>query len=178
MLQGIKYCSQCGNRMHWIIPENDTRKRYVCLQCSFIDYQNPKLVAGCIVYKNDSVLLCKRAINPRLGMWTLPAGFMENGETTKHAAERETLEETGAQITATQLFAITNSPHVNHVNIFYLAQLDSSSFHPTNESSEVKLFKKGDISELNLAFHTVEIVLSRFFQDLERGFFSTHEIDF
>ncbi|ABC29867.1 ADP-ribose pyrophosphatase [Hahella chejuensis KCTC 2396] len=174
----IKFCSQCGETMRWRLPEGDNRSRFVCDKCNFIHYQNPNIVSGCIVYKEDSVLLCKRAIEPRAGLWTLPAGFMENGETTRHAAERETFEETGARISADKLFAITNSPHANHVNIFYLAKLKDSRFHPTSESSEVQLFKKSDIPMDNIAFHTVKVVLELFFRDVERGNFSLHEIDF
>ncbi|MBX2858847.1 MAG: NUDIX hydrolase [Cellvibrionaceae bacterium] len=174
----MKFCSKCGATTNWRLPTGDSRHRFVCDTCNFIHYQNPNIVAGCIVYQEDSVLLCKRAIEPRLGFWTLPAGFMENGETTRQAAERETFEETGAKITSDQLFAITNTPQVNHVNIFYLAKLKNNNFHPTDESSEVKLFKKNDIPFEEIAFHTVKAVLENFFRDLKAEKFGMHQIDF
>jgi len=174
----IKFCSSCGGLIELKVPSGDTFQRHICTQCGSTHYLNPKVISGCLVYQNDQVLLCKRAIEPRLGLWTLPAGFMENGETTRQAAIRETLEETGATIKTNELFAITNSPHINHVNIFYLAELKSLDFHSTLESSEVILFKKDDIPWDRIAFHTVKLILEKFFIDIEKGRFSVHEIDF
>lgn len=177
-MMDLKFCTQCGHALSMQIPEGDNRLRHVCQSCGFIHYQNPKVVTGCVVYQGDYLLLCKRAIEPRMGYWTIPAGFLENEETTRQAAQRETLEETGAMVTAQQLFAITNSPRGDFINVFYLSELEHNHFHPTPESSEVKLVHRDDLPDYPLAFETISTVLDLFFKDKDRHAFTLHEIDF
>ena len=124
----MKYCSQCGSRVVLMIPDGDNRERHVCEQCGFIHYQNPKIVTGCIAEWNNSILLCRRAIEPRYGLWTIPAGFMENGETVEHAAQRETIEEACAEVEITDLYSVVNIPHVNQVYMIFRAQMKNANF--------------------------------------------------
>ena len=119
----MKFCSNCGEQVIQRIPEGDSRPRYVCEHCDTIHYQNPNIVAGVVPVWGEKVLLCRRAIEPRLGYWTLPAGFMENGESVEQAARRETLEEACAQVEDLQLYSMIDVPHINQVHIFYRANL-------------------------------------------------------
>ena len=165
----MKFCSECGHAVALAIPEGDNRPRHVCSQCGTIHYQNPKNVIGTIpVWEHEGqlqILLCRRAIEPRYGYWTLPAGFMENGETTGEAAARETEEEAGANIELGPLFALLNVAHVHQVHMFYLARLVDLDFHPGEESLEVQLFTEGDIPWDDLAFPTIRKTLELFFAD-------------
>jgi ADP-ribose pyrophosphatase YjhB (NUDIX family) len=174
----ITFCSNCGGTLELKIPDGDTIHRHICSQCGLTHYQNPKVISGCLVYQNDQVLLCKRAIEPRIGLWTVPAGFMENGETTRQAAQRETIEESNANVELANLFIVANLPHANQVYLLYLAKLLDNNFHPSNESSEVRLFSKEQTPWNEIAFYTVKLALSKFFYDLDRNHFSLHEIDF
>jgi len=174
----INYCTQCGGTVVLRNVDRDNIKRHICSQCNFTHYQNPKIVTGCLVYKNEQILLCKRAIEPRLGLWTVPAGFMENGETTRQAARRETIEESGANVELNKLFIVANLPHANQVYMLYLAELKGNDFHSSHESSDVKLFTKENIPWNNIAFYTVKLALTKFFEDSEKNQFSLHEIDF
>lgn len=135
----MKYCSDCGNPIDLRIPAGDTFPRHVCPKCNTIHYQNPKMVVGCIPEWEGKILLCRRAIEPRHGFWTLPAGFMENAETLVEAASRETLEEANARVKVGELYAIYNLPHINQVHILFRAQLLDLDFKPGIESLEVQL---------------------------------------
>jgi ADP-ribose pyrophosphatase YjhB (NUDIX family) len=165
----MKFCSECAHPVALAIPEGDNRPRYVCAHCDAIHYQNPKLVVGSIpVWEEDGelkVLLCKRAIEPRYGYWTLPAGFMENAETTAEAAVRETEEEAGANIEIGELFTLLNVAHVHQVHLFYLARLVDLDFAPGVESLEVRLFSQHEIPWDDLAFPTIRTTLELFFED-------------
>jgi ADP-ribose pyrophosphatase YjhB (NUDIX family) len=165
----MKFCSECAHPVALAIPEGDNRPRYVCTHCDAIHYQNPKLVIGSIpVWEEDGelkVLLCKRAIEPRYGYWTLPAGFMENAETTAEAAVRETEEEAGANIEIGELFTLLNVAHVHQVHLFYLARLVDLDFSPGVESLDVRLFSHDDIPWDELAFPTIRTTLELFFAD-------------
>lgn len=123
-------------------PEGDNRLRDICTQCDAIHYDNLRMVIGTLPIYNEHVLLCKRAIKPRLGYWTLPAGFMENGETLEQGAQRETQEETRTHVTINRLFSIGSVAHIHQVHLFFLATLNDTNFDPTSESFEVKLFAK------------------------------------
>ncbi|MGZ5201784.1 MAG: NUDIX hydrolase, partial [Telluria sp.] len=159
----MKFCSECAHPVALAIPEGDNRPRYVCTHCDAIHYQNPKLVVGSIpVWERDGelkILLCKRAIEPRYGYWTLPAGFMENAETTAEAAVRETEEEAGANIAIGELFTLLNVKHVHQVHLFYLARLLDLDFAPGIESLEAKLFSEREIPWDELAFPTIRTTL-------------------
>jgi ADP-ribose pyrophosphatase YjhB (NUDIX family) len=181
----MKFCSECAHPVALAIPEGDNRPRYVCSHCDAIHYQNPKLVIGSIpVWERDGqlkVLLCKRAIEPRYGYWTLPAGFMENAETTAQAAVRETEEEAGANIEIGNLFTLLNVAHVHQVHLFYLARLVDLDFAPGVESLEVKLFSESEIPWDELAFPTIRTTLELFFSDRvkvrEGGSYGFHSQD-
>jgi len=168
----MKFCSECAHPVTVAIPEGDNRPRFVCTHCGTIHYQNPKMVVGSIpVWERDGelkVLLCKRAIEPRYGYWTLPAGFMENGETTAAAAGRETEEEAGANIELGGLFSLLNVVHVHQVHLFYLARLVDLDFAPGIESLDVQLFGESEIPWSDLAFPTIRTTLELFFADRRR----------
>lgn len=165
----MKFCSECAHPVSLLIPEGDNRPRYVCPSCTTIHYQNPKMVVGSIpVWEQNGqlqVLLCKRAIEPRYGYWTLPAGFMENAETTAQAAVRETEEEAGANIEIGPLFSMLNVAHVHQVHLFYLARLRDLAFAPGVESLDVRLFTEREIPWDDLAFPTIQTTLELFFAD-------------
>jgi ADP-ribose pyrophosphatase YjhB (NUDIX family) len=167
--QPMKFCSECAHPVALAVPEGDNRPRFVCSNCHTIHYENPKMVIGSLpVWEQDGafkVLLCKRAIEPRYGYWTLPAGFMENAETTAEAAMRETEEEAGANIELGPLFSLLNVAHVHQVHLFYLARLRDLDFAPGIESLEVALFSEEDIPWDDLAFPTIRTTLALFFAD-------------
>jgi ADP-ribose pyrophosphatase YjhB (NUDIX family) len=168
----MKFCSECAHPVTVAIPEGDNRPRYVCTHCGTIHYQNPKMVIGSIpVWEGGGelqVLLCKRAIEPRHGYWTLPAGFMENEETTSQAAQRETEEEAGANVKLGPLFTLLNVAHVHQVHLFYLAELLDLDFAPGIESLDVRLFAEHEIPWDDLAFPTIRTTLELFFADRAR----------
>ncbi|MDB5950342.1 MAG: hydrolase [Massilia sp.] len=181
----MKFCSECAHPVALAIPEGDNRPRYVCAQCATIHYENPKLVVGSLpVWESDGelkVLLCKRAIEPRYGYWTLPAGFMENKETTAEAAIRETEEEAGANIELGPLYTLLNVAHVHQVHLFYLARLRDLDYAAGIESLEVKMFSEREIPWDDLAFPTIRKTLELFFDDRvkirEGGNYGFHSLD-
>ena len=161
----MKFCSHCGQSVTERIPEGDNRPRFICDHCHTIHYQNPRIVAGCLVTDQRHVLLCRRAIEPRYGYWTLPAGFMENGETTEQAALRETWEEARAAVTDQQLYMLFNLPHINQVYMFFRGRLDDTGFAAGDESLEVRLFSEAEIPWDQLAFPTIGKTLKQYFLD-------------
>ena len=182
----MKFCSECAHPVVLRTPPDDNRERFVCTHCGTIHYQNPKLVVGSIpLWEADGeprVLLCRRAIEPKVGYWTLPAGYMENGETTSQAAARETEEEAGARIEIRQLFSIMNVAHVHQVHMFYLATLLDLDYAPGIESMEVRLFEESEIPWDDIAFPTTAHTLKFLFTDLAKvkagaGRFELHTKD-
>lgn len=173
----MKYCSHCGAPVTHRIPSGDNRHRYVCDACGTIHYENPRMVVGCLPVWQDKVLLCRRAIEPRLGLWTLPAGFMENGETTAEGAMRETLEEAGARVEIDSLYTLVNIPDIDQVYLLFLARLLDLDFAPGEESLEVGLFAEADIPWDLLAFRTVQKTLEHYFEDRRTGAFPLHFVD-
>lgn len=173
----MNYCSECGKPVVLRIPEGDNLPRYVCDHCDMIHYQNPRIVAGCIPVWKDKVLLCRRAIEPRHGLWTLPAGFMENQETMEQAAMRESMEEANANVELQGLFALFSLPHINQVYVMYRAQLLDQNFRPGLESLEVELFTEQEIPWDTLAFRTIHHTLTFFFEDRQHGKFNLHTRD-
>ena len=173
----MKYCSECGNIIETKIPPEDNRLRAICKGCSKIHYVNPKVVVGSLSTWRNKILLCKRAINPRKGFWTLPAGFMENAETLQDGALRETLEETGSKAEIVMPYTMFSLPHINQVHMFYLANLLDDNFGPTIESSEVELFSNDEILWDEIAFPTVEKTLRYYLDDLKEGNFIFREED-
>ena len=170
----MKYCNHCAGPLSQRVPEGDTLSRHVCAECGAIHYQNPKIVAGCIPVWEDRVLLCKRAIEPRYGKWTLPAGFMENGETVAQAASRETTEEAEARVVDLELYGLFNITHVNQVYIMFRGRLESNDFGPGDESLEVRLVEEKDVPWEELAFPVMQRTLRLFFEDRRRGEFGRH----
>ncbi len=170
----MKFCSSCGATVTQKIPTGDTHLRPVCDICGTIHYQNPRMIVGCVPVWEDRILLCKRAIEPRRGLWTVPAGFMENGETLDAGAARETLEEAHARVTIGALYAVFNIPHVNQVYLLFLAKLLDLDFHAGEESLETRLFREDEIPWDQLAFATVRNTLTHYFSDRARGHFGFH----
>ena len=170
----MKHCSQCGASVEIRIPEGDTRERHVCATCGQIHYSNPRMVVGCIAEWEGKILLCKRAIQPRQGYWTLPAGFLEHGETTEQGAARETLEEACAQVDLYAPFALFSVPHIGQVHLFFRARMLAPEFAAGEESLEVALFDEPQIPWEELAFPTVRETLSRYFEDRTRGRWRMH----
>jgi ADP-ribose pyrophosphatase YjhB (NUDIX family) len=170
----MKFCPACGAEVERKVPDGDTLPRHVCTRCGAIHYQNPKLVIGSIPVWQEQFLLCKRAIEPRYGKWTLPAGFMENDETVAQAALRETLEEANARVELGDLFSMLSVPHINQVHLFYQARLLDLDFHPGAESLVVELFDAASIPWDELAFRTVSQTLRFFLQDRSAGTMRLH----
>jgi ADP-ribose pyrophosphatase YjhB (NUDIX family) len=170
----MKFCSTCGATVSRKIPEGDSLPRYVCDVCATIHYQNPRMIVGCLPAWEDKILLCKRAIEPRHGLWTLPAGFMENGETLGAGAARETLEEANARVEIGALYAVYNVPHVNQVYMLFLARLLDLDFHAGTESLETRLFREDEIPWDQIAFATVRNTLTHYFADHARKHFGFH----
>jgi ADP-ribose pyrophosphatase YjhB (NUDIX family) len=161
----MKYCSRCAHEVVRKIPEGEDRERDVCPSCHEIFYVNPKVIVGCIPTVGDKVLLCKRAIEPRYGKWTLPAGFMENRETTAEGAAREMWEEAEARAVDMALYRIFDVPHISQVYVFYRCQVLDDQFGAGSESLESKLCSEADIPWDELAFPVVIEMLREFFED-------------
>lgn len=168
------FCSQCGSPVNRRVPEGDNRERDICDHCGAIHYQNPRLVVGTVPVLDNRVLLCRRAIEPRYNTWTLPAGFMELGESTAQGAARETLEESGARIKLGELYTIIDLPQIDQVHVFYLADALSDALDPGPESLEARFFDESEIPWDDLAFRTVATTLQRYFEDRKRGTFGPH----
>jgi ADP-ribose pyrophosphatase YjhB (NUDIX family) len=175
----MKYCHHCAGPISHHIPQGDDKLRYCCLRCDVIFYQNPNNIVGTLPVFESRVLLCKRAIEPRLGKWTLPAGFMENRETTLAGAIRETFEEAGAIVKpdACSLYTLFNLPYINQVYLFFLAQLDSLDYAVGQESLEVKFFSEDEIPWQELAFPVVRITLEQYFSDRKMPKFPVRMFD-
>ncbi len=171
----MKYCSQCGAEVETRIPEGDNRERFVCPSCHVIHYQNPNIVAGCVAEWQGKILLCSRAIEPRLGFWTVPAGFMENGESVAEGAARETWEEALAKVSTTSLLAIVDVVHAKQVHIFYRGTMDTADFGPGTESLETRLVDEADIPWDDIAFPSVAYAMRRYLEDRAAGVEKVHE---
>ena len=170
----MRFCANCAAPIAHRIPPGDSVPRFVCDQCGEIHYQNPKLVLGTLPEWEGRVLLCRRSIEPRYGYWTLPAGFMENGESTAQGAQRETFEEAGARIEIGDAFSMISVAYVNQVHLFYRARLLDLEFAPGEETLEVALFHEKDIPWSDIAFRTVAMTLQYWFADRQRGSFGFH----
>ena len=167
----MKFCNQCGATVSLQVPVDDDRERHVCSACETIHYINPKVVVGCLPTVGDRILLCKRAIEPRFGMWTLPAGFMENGETSAEGAARETWEEAAAKAIDLALYRIFDVPYINQVYLFYRCRLENDSFGIGPESLESALFTEQEIPWDELAFPVVREMLQEYLVDRKTGDF-------
>ncbi|MGQ0809889.1 MAG: NUDIX hydrolase [Nitrospiraceae bacterium] len=170
----MKFCSHCGSPVMQKIPTGDNLPRFVCDMCQAIHYQNPKIVAGCIPEWQDQILLCRRAIEPRLGLWTFPAGFMEIGESTEQAAIRETVEEAHADVQIISLYAMFSLPHISQVYLIFRGRMSRCEFKAGVESLDVRLFQRDAIPWSEIAFPVIREALRRYVDDLGRGSFALH----
>lgn len=175
MSEQVQYCCVCGSPVETRTPEGDQRPRQVCPACGTVHYLNPKLVVGALAVWEEKILLCRRAIEPRLGFWTLPAGFMEAEETLGQAACRETLEEACARIELLGLQTIVNIPYISQVHVIYRARLLDADFSPGEESLETRLFSEDEIPWDDLAFRSIELSLKHFFSDRRKGLYLLRE---
>ena len=175
----MKYCCDCAALLEVRIPEGDERPRHCCHCCGSIHYQNPKNVVGTLPVYGDQILLCKRAISPRIGKWTLPAGFMENGESSLTGAIRETKEEAGAVVIAKEnsLYTLFNLPGINQMYLFFRVELANLKFSPGIESEEVALFSESQIPWEEIAFPVVKTTLKQYFQDIKSNNFPMRMFD-
>lgn len=173
----MKFCSQCGAPVRQGVPEGDDRLRHICNSCGTVHYQNPKIIAGCIPVWDDRILLCRRAIEPRKGYWTLPAGFMEQGETLAQAASREAWEEANVRVRTSSLFTLFSLPHISQVYAFYLADMVDEQFFPGAESLETRLFSEDEIPWQQISFETVFRTMTYFFTDRQAGEYCLHHED-
>jgi ADP-ribose pyrophosphatase YjhB (NUDIX family) len=175
--RSIKHCRACGGEVRYQTPADDNRDRATCIVCTTIHYENPLNVVGTLPVWHDRVLLCRRAIEPRRGLWTLPAGFMELGETTAQGAIRETTEEAGARVELEGLYSLINVVRVGQVHLFYRARLLGADFAPGTESLEVKLFAEDEVPWDEIAFRTTRMTLQFYFDDRRQGQFVMHCAD-
>jgi len=167
----IKFCNSCGAAVAYRIPEGDSLERAVCAACGHIQYQNPKIVVGCLPVYGDRILMCKRAIEPRYGLWTLPAGFMENHESAPEGAAREAMEEANARVEIEYLYTVYSIPHISQVYMMFRARLLDPDVSPGVESLEVKLVAEAEIPWDQLAFAMVKRTLEHFLADRRAGVF-------
>lgn len=170
----MNFCSHCGAGVIQRIPPGDTLPRFVCERCGTIHYENPKVIVGCVCEWEGKILLCRRAIEPRYGLWTVPAGFLENGETTAAGAQRETLEEANARVAIDTLFALYNLPHINQIYMLFRGRLLDTDFSPGEESLETRLVSEAEVPWSELAFATVRNTLIHWFNDQRKGHFGFH----
>ena len=171
----MNFCSNCGSQNIGLkVPEGDNRPRFVCDDCGEIFYHNPKMVVGCVPRWKEKVLLCKRAIPPRYGYWTLPAGYMENQESAANGAAREAHEEALAKTRIGNVFTQFSIPHINQVYILFLADMETAEFGAGEESLDAALFAREEIPWDELAFPVMRKTLELYFEDADRGRFRTH----
>ncbi|MSQ53825.1 MAG: NUDIX hydrolase [Betaproteobacteria bacterium] len=173
----MRFCSNCAAPISKRVPPGDSLPRFVCDQCGEIHYQNPRLVVGTLPERDGRLLLCRRAIEPRYGYWTLPAGYMENGETAAQAAIRETSEEAGATIELGAPFTMISIPYVNQVHLFYRARLLELDFKPGEETLEIAMVEEAQVPWKELAFRTVSMTLKQWYEDRRSGAFGFHASD-
>ena len=173
----MKYCSNCGAEIIWTIPQGEDRHRFFCEQCKVIHYTNPRVVAGAIPIQDGKILLCRRAIEPRHGKWTVPAGYLENGESVEDCARRETIEEACAILDDLQPYSLLNLSFINQVYFIYRARLINDDFRPGAESLDVQLFSPRDLPWDDIAFPVIRKVLKMYCSDLDDDHFPFREIN-
>ncbi len=170
----MKYCSLCGSQVRIGIPPGDNRPRHICDHCNTVHYHNPKVVAGCIARWEDKVLMCRRAIEPRYGYWTVPAGFMENEETLQEAAARETQEEAEATVEVGDLFAIIDVVRARQVHMMFRTRMIGAAYDAGAENLETVLIDPDDIPWDDIAFPSVRFALEMWLEDQRRGRVGLH----
>jgi ADP-ribose pyrophosphatase YjhB (NUDIX family) len=165
----MKFCPNCAAPLTRRVPDGDHLPRHVCPACGAIHYRNPKLIAGCVPEHAGRVLICRRGIEPRRGFWTIPAGFMEVGETLQQAAARECHEEALARVEVGSLCAIVHVLHAEQVHVMFRATLADGSYGVGTESLDARLCDERDIPWPEIAFASVEFTLRRYFEDRAAG---------
>lgn len=173
----IQHCRACGAPVLYLVPADDNRERAVCTACAEIHYENPINVVGTLPVWGEQVLLCRRNIEPRYGFWTLPAGFLELGESTADGALRETDEEAGARVELQGLFTVLNVVRVGQVHLYYRARMLDTTLAPGPETIEARLFREDEVPWDQLAFRTVRQTLEHYFADRREGVFPVHAGD-
>ena len=163
----MEYCIKCAGKLVQIVPEGDNRKRHVCSRCHHIHYVNPKIIVGATCFYEDKILLCKRAIEPRSGFWTIPAGFLENKETTEQGAQREAYEEATITIETKNILVIYDIPHISQIQIIYFAIMKQPSHSPGIESLETTMVSENEVPYKELAFPTVTSAIKLGFERLK-----------
>lgn len=167
----IKFCTACGSPTLMKIPPEDDHVRAVCSGCGQVHYSNPKMVVGCIPEWQGKILLCKRNIEPRLGKWTLPAGYLESGESVQSGAVRETKEEAMADVAIIEPYRLFNITFVDQIYFMFRAAMTSDKFGITTESSDVRLFDEPEIPWGEIAFDVIRQTLDHYFIDRKKGDF-------
>jgi ADP-ribose pyrophosphatase YjhB (NUDIX family) len=165
----INFCSDCGQPVQHLVPPGDLRERAVCTACGAVHYENPKVVVGCVPEWEGKILLCRRAIEPRLGFWTTPAGFLEIGETLSAAAARETREEALADVQVGSLLAVVEVLHSAQIHVMFRARMRTPAFAAGTESQEVMLCEEGQIPWPDIAFQSISFSLRRYLEDRRLG---------
>lgn len=178
MMYEVKFCNVCGAQVEHRVPEGDHLPRHICPACGHIQYFNPRVIVGCIPeWEDGRILMCRRNIEPRFGLWTFPAGFMELSETSGQGAAREAREESGADVEVGDVLAMINVPYVSQVYVVHRARMRTSGHHPTPESSETRLMTESEIPWDEIAFPTVYHSLKFFFADRAAGHAQMHTLD-
>jgi ADP-ribose pyrophosphatase YjhB (NUDIX family) len=173
----MKFCPDCGQPVERRIPSGDNLPRAVCTACGAVHYENPRIVVGCVPEWQGRILLCRRAIMPRRGYWTVPAGFMENGESLQTAAARETLEEAEARVEVGSLLSVTHVLHAAQVHISFRGHLADGRYGVGAESLECFLCAEADIPWNEIAFPSIEFALRCYFEDRSAGVERLHFSD-
>lgn len=170
----MKYCSECGAPVVQRVPAGDDRQRHVCTRCEHIHYENPRMVVGCIIEREGELLMCRRAIEPRHGFWTVPAGFLELGESAMQGAVRETHEEAGARVEVIAPYAHIDVPRIGQAYLLYRARMVEPQFAAGTESLEVRFMRPDELPWDELAFSVVRAALELYVEDMQKGRYRTH----
>jgi len=172
----MMFCLKCGFKMTLLIPETDTRQRFVCSQCKYIHYDNPKVIVGILPVIDDDILLCKRAIDPEKGKWTIPAGFLECGETLLEGAKREAREEAGIDVSDTMLYATFSIPRISQIYVIYLGNLANRHYCVGVETEAIQFFSHQDIPFNDIAFSSINGLLKHYVHDAKTKTFLFRDI--
>ena len=170
----MKFCSNCAHSITWGFVKGDHIPRFYCENCGVIHYKNPLIIVGCLPIWEDKVMLCRRGIEPQLGLWNIPGGFMENGETVEQGAIREMLEETFCHVQHLTLHTVFNVVYANQVHIHFLAEMVDLNYQTTPESTEIQLFTEGGIPWKDVAFESTKFALRHYFEDRKQGLRQIH----
>jgi ADP-ribose pyrophosphatase YjhB (NUDIX family) len=170
----MKFCSNCSTPISFGPIEGEHLPRHHCGNCGAIHYQNPKIIVACLPIWDDKIMLCRRGIEPQLGFWNIPGGFMENNEGVEDGALREMFEETGCEGTIIRVHSMYSVLRVHQVHICFLVKMNSLTYHLTPESTEIQLFSESEIPWQEIAFASNTFALKRYFEDKKQGRHQTH----